>query len=99
MPNHPDTAARLTTILERIDQLATAQRDPAAMTDAEVARELAVGRATVWRMVSAGHFPSPRKYPGTNCSRWLRAEVLAWLEQLAGDDQPLGQRKNGRGSR
>lgn len=91
MPNHPDTAARLTTILERIDQLAAARSDPpAAMTDAEVAREIAVSRATLWRMVSAGHFPLPRKYPGIACTRWRRADVLAWIEQLP---------KNGRAPR
>jgi predicted DNA-binding transcriptional regulator AlpA len=55
----------------RIKQLCTTPGKPGL---------LPVGRATIWRWVSAGTFPKPFKI-GLRCTVWDAAAVDNWLKQ------------------
>jgi len=46
----------------------------------EVANLTGLGRSTAERMAASGHFPSPRRMPGTTRVAWVEAEVRAWVE-------------------
>lgn len=53
---------------------------------AEVTKRTSISRTHIWRLVIAGHFPSPVKIVGRR-SGWVEAEVDAWIaERVAARD-------------
>ena len=68
--------------------------DGPALAPADAARLLSVSRATFFKMHSAGKVPLP-VYLSPRCPRWLRAELLAWLEAGAPDRQTWEKLKTG----
>jgi prophage regulatory protein len=46
-------------------------------SDKHLSERYKVARATVWRWVREGKFPSPVKL-GSNCTRWKISDVEAW---------------------
>lgn len=53
-------------------------------SDSQLAARFGVSRATIWRWVSLGKFPSPIKLsPG--CTRWRLADVEAWEAAQGGE--------------
>lgn len=68
--------------------------DRAALPPADAARLLGVSRATFFKLHSAGKVPLP-VYLSARCPRWLRAELLAWLEAGAPDRQTWQKLKAG----
>lgn len=59
---------------------------PALMDAAELARLLSVSKPTIWRLREAGRLP-PAIALTSQCIRWQRDKVLAWIE---GGCQPGG---------
>lgn len=51
------------------------------MTVAEVGQFAGLGESTVWEMSRDGRLPKPVKL-GTRMTRWVSAEMDAWLEGL-----------------
>ena len=52
------------------------------LTDKQIAERYKVGRATPWRWVQEGHFPSPIKLsPG--CTRWKLSDLEKWEAEKA----------------
>ncbi len=52
---------------------------PALLTVEEVARELAVSKRTVWKLVKAGAFPQRLKIAGL--TRWRRADIALYIDR------------------
>jgi prophage regulatory protein len=50
----------------------------------DVERITTLGKSTIYRKINSGAFPRPRR-AGENCQRWLRSEVMAWIQQLPTD--------------
>lgn len=74
-----EIAARLERLERNVRALAAAQGNPPAalLTAGQTAELVGISVRTVWRLVSAGEFPSPRKI-GT-ATRWKRSEVEDWI--------------------
>lgn len=53
-------------------------RLPALLSAREVAGILGISERQVWRMVSAGELPAPKRV-GT-LTKWRRSEIEAWVE-------------------
>lgn len=54
----------------------------------EVRRITGMGTTFIYTQMAAGQFPRQRKI-GKKASRWIKAEVLAWVHaQLADDSNP-----------
>ena len=68
--------------------------DQLALPPADAARVLGVSRATFFKMHSAGKLPLP-VYLTPRCPRWVRGELLSWLEAGAPDRQTWGKLKGG----
>jgi len=49
------------------------------ITWAEVQRRTSVKRRTAERLIAAGHFPPPRKIPGSIRVAWVESEIQAWV--------------------
>ena len=45
----------------------------------EVSRLVGLGRSSIYRLVSLGAFPAPRKL-GTRSVAWLQSEVESWID-------------------
>jgi prophage regulatory protein len=45
----------------------------------EVSRLVGLGRSSIYRLVSLGAFPAPRKL-GTRSVAWLQSEVETWID-------------------
>lgn len=56
----------------------TGTEDAVLITAAEAARLCGLGRSTWWRLHSSGQVPMPVKVG--RATRWLRSEVLRWIE-------------------
>ena len=67
-----------------------------ALTDEEVAMAVGISRRTVWRLVSAGTLPAPRKIQGTRLVRWPLPVIEEWLAGLPPSD-PNGKGQGGQG--
>ncbi len=50
--------------------------------DIQVANQLGVSRATIWRWVKLGYFPKPVKL-SAGCTRWRIEDVDNWAESRA----------------
>lgn len=48
--------------------------DTAHLTDKEIASWLGISKATVWRWVSIGTLPQPKRF-SARCTRWLCGDV------------------------
>ena len=48
-------------------------------SDIQLAQRYSVSRATIWRWVTEGNLPKPKKL-GANCTRWRLSEVIEALE-------------------
>ncbi len=62
------------------------------MTDVEfwrlptVVQKVGLSRSEIYRRISDGRFPKPRRYPDSDKSFWLSSEVQAWqMEALLYD--------------
>ena len=51
------------------------------LTIAEVACRVGVSASTINRRIAAGKFPAP-VHLGTRTSRWIEAEINAWIRAL-----------------
>jgi len=70
----------------------TATAAPLLVSAKELGALLGVSRCTVWTWHASGRIPLPVKIGGT--TRWLRSEVVAWLEAGApGRAQWMGRTK------
>ena len=49
------------------------------LTRAEVQHRAALSKTSLYRLMSAGAFPRPRRV-GTRCVRWIEAEINEFLE-------------------
>lgn len=47
----------------------------------DVRRLVGLSRSEIYRRVSAGKFPRPRKYPGSTMTFWLSTEVEGWQQE------------------
>ena len=56
------------------------------LRDSDVAQLLGIGKSTVWREAKEGRLPSPIKIGGT--TRWVRAQIIAWIDAAAAASQP-----------
>jgi prophage regulatory protein len=50
----------------------------------EVGRIVALGKSEIYQQVKLENFPKPIKL-SARCSRWVRSEVLNWVEQRLSD--------------
>ena len=67
----------------------TSTSEKAALTVVEVAEMLGVSVRTVFTLATTPGFPpSVRISPGGRSRRWIRSEVLSWLERKATRDTP-----------
>jgi len=55
---------------------------PALLRRPEVSRRTGLSRTTIYRMVQAGEFPSPRQL-GARAVAWSESEISAWIESRA----------------
>lgn len=53
------------------------------LSDKTIAERYGVSRATVWRWVREGLFPSPLKI-GRQCTRWKLSDLEAWESEQEG---------------
>lgn len=53
------------------------------LSDKEITERYSIARATVWRWVAEGRFPSPVKI-GNNCTRWKIADLEQWEAKMEG---------------
>ena len=53
---------------------------PELLSVGQVAELLSIGVRTVWRLTSSGELPRPVKIGGA--TRWRRAELFEWIENL-----------------
>ena len=51
------------------------------LTCEQTAKLLMCSKRTIWRLVRAGEFPSPKRW-NRKFVRWIRADVLSWIQQL-----------------
>lgn len=51
----------------------------------QVQRATGLSKSEIYRRISRGDFPAPRKYPGTMKTFWLSTEVRAWQARAIGD--------------
>ena len=47
------------------------------ISDKQVSVRYEVSRATIWRWVKEGNFPSPVKFT-TGCTRWRLSDLQTW---------------------
>ncbi|UXZ05542.1 helix-turn-helix transcriptional regulator [Moraxella nasicaprae] len=48
---------------------------------------LPIGKSTVWAWVKQGKFPPPIKF-GTHCTAWKNSDILSWLDNPNGWQEP-----------
>lgn len=59
-----------------------AQDESLLLTIDQVEQLTGIPARTVWRLVSAGTFPAPRRIPGVRRTWWRRDEVITWVNDL-----------------
>ena len=74
-----------TTGLASIGDVRLQSQSEAALIDAaEFARLLSVSKPTVWRLLAAHRIPEPIRLT-SQCLRWKRNAVLAWIDSGCSD--------------
>jgi predicted DNA-binding transcriptional regulator AlpA len=62
------------------------------LTDKQIADKLSCARSFVWVLAKRPGFPKPLKLAPMKATRWVEAEIDAWIESMRGRVETTGER-------